>query len=75
MQGATDARADANARAFEKLVKADPVLVDVQSAIDVVPGMTATTILTSGPPLPWSEYTGGQRNAIIGGSTRGNAAR
>jgi hypothetical protein len=47
---------------------ADPVLVDVQPAIDVVPGMTPDTILTSGAPLPWEEYEGGQRNAIIGGA-------
>lgn len=68
MQVATAVRADANARAFESLVKADPVLLDVRRAIDVVPGMTPSTILTSGPPLPWTEYTGGQRNAIIGGA-------
>lgn len=67
MQVATDAREDANARAFTSMVKSDPVLVDVQRAVDVVPGMTPRTILTSGPPLPWTEYTGGQRNAIIGG--------
>jgi len=64
----TDFRADANAKTFKKLVAADPVLVDVQRAIDVVPGMTRNTVLTSGPPLPWTEYTGGQKNAIIGGA-------
>ena len=67
MQVATDVRA-ANARAFECLVKADPVLLDVQPTIDVVPGMTRNTILTSGPPLPWRQYSGGQKNAIIGGA-------
>ncbi len=47
---------------------ADPVLVDVQAAGDAVPGMTANTILTSGPPMPWPEYYGGQRNAVIYGA-------
>lgn len=67
MQVTISNRDDANARTFERLVKADPVLVDVQRAIDVVPGMMRNTVLTSGPPLPWSQYMGGQRNAIIGG--------
>ncbi len=57
-----------NDEAFERLVSSDPVLVDVRPAIDVVPGMTATTILTSGAPLPWERYHNGQRTAVIGGA-------
>lgn len=30
--------------------------------------MTRDTILTSGPPLAWDRYAGGQREAIIGGA-------
>lgn len=56
--------AAADAVAYERLTTADPVLVDVAPAGDVVPGMTPTTILTSGAPLPWSAYTGPQRTAI-----------
>ncbi|HIM69087.1 MAG TPA: DUF1116 domain-containing protein [Gammaproteobacteria bacterium] len=48
------------------MAQSDPVLLDVRPAIEVVPGMTRTTILTSGPPLPWADYIGGQRDAIIG---------
>lgn len=60
------ARRDAaNAEAVARMVGAAPVLVDVQPAGAVVPGMTATTILTSGPPLPWPSYVGGQRHAIL----------
>lgn len=62
------ARTNANLRAFERLCAADPVLTDVQPAIDVVPGMTRETILTSGPPMPWPDYVGGQRDAVIGGA-------
>jgi hypothetical protein len=57
---------EANAQAVDRLCAAEPVLVDVRPALDVVPGMTRETILTSGPPLPWSEYRGGQRAAIVG---------
>jgi len=42
------------------------VLVDVRPAIDVVPRLTRETILTSGPTMPWPDYVGGQRDAIIG---------
>jgi Protein of unknown function (DUF1116) len=61
-------RERANAEALERLFSADPVLVDVRPAGDVVPGMTAETILTSGAPLSWEEYVGGQRSAILGGA-------
>ena len=59
---------DANALALHRLTTADPVLVDVQPAGDVVPGMTPNTILTSGAPLPWGEYRGGQRRAVLYGA-------
>jgi len=62
------AREAANRQAFERLCAADPVLTDVQPAIEVVPGMTCETILTSGPPMPWPDYVGGQRDAVIGGA-------
>jgi hypothetical protein len=59
---------EGNARAVEAMCGAEPVLLDVRPAIEVVPGMTRTTILTSGPPLPWEAYRGGQRAGIIGGA-------
>jgi Protein of unknown function (DUF1116) len=63
-----DARTEAaNREAVQRLFGGQPRLVDVRPAIDALPGMTRDTVLTSGPPLPWSEYTGGQRQAILGG--------
>lgn len=59
---------EANAEAVRRLCAADPVVVDVGLAIDVMPGYTRNLILTSGAPLPWSSYEGGQREAIIGGA-------
>ena len=58
-------RRAANAEALGRLTGAEPVLVDVAPAGDVVPGMTPATILTSGPPLDWADYTGGQRRAVL----------
>ena len=49
------------------MCEAEPVLVDLRPAGEVVPGMTANTILTSGAPLEWGEYAGGQRRALISG--------
>lgn len=61
-------RNQANKEAFERLCRAEPVVVDVLPTIEVAPGMTRDTILTSGPPMPWKDYVGGQREAIIGGA-------
>jgi hypothetical protein len=68
MQYAADRRAEANALAFERLTKSDPVLIDVRPVGDFVPGYAPNLILTSGPPMPWPDYDGGQREAIIGGA-------
>jgi hypothetical protein len=61
-------RERANAEALERLWAAEPVLVDVRPAGEVVPGMTEDTVLTSGAPLAWDDYFGGQRSGIIGGA-------
>jgi hypothetical protein len=58
-------RHEANTEAARRLCEAEPVLVDLRPAGEVVPGMTPNTILTSGAPLPWDAYIGGQRRALI----------
>jgi hypothetical protein len=63
----TDARDHANSQAFARLCEAEPVLVDVRPASEAMPTMGRNLVLTSGPALAWSSYTGGQRAAIIGG--------
>lgn len=65
MSGATST---ANDRVVERIQTADPVLVGVERAIDTLPGMTPETVLTSGPPLEFDEYSSGQADAIIGGA-------
>jgi uncharacterized protein DUF1116 len=65
----------ANQIAFQRLTEAEPVLVEIRPAIEVVPGMTRNMILTSGPPMSWSDYFGGQRDAIIGGALHEGLAK
>jgi hypothetical protein len=62
------ARGRANAATVERMLASEPVLVDVRPALEVVPGMTPETVLTSGAPLPWKAYFGGQRNGVLGGA-------
>jgi hypothetical protein len=56
----------ANEEAFRRIVAADPVLVDVAPASEVIPGMRDRLILHSGPPVDWSRMCGAQRGAAIG---------
>lgn len=56
----------ANAEAFRRIVAADPILVDVAPASEVIPGMRDRLILHSGPPVTWDRMCGAQRGAAIG---------
>ena len=56
----------ANDEALRRLVSADPVLVDVAPASEVIPGMRDRLILHSGPPVTWGRMSGAQRGACIG---------
>ena len=55
MSKTAELRAKANAATLDRLNAADPVLVDIKPAGEVVPGMTPDTILTSGRPMPWRD--------------------
>jgi hypothetical protein len=56
----------ANQEALRRLAAAQPVLIDVRPALEVIPGMTPTTLLHAGPPLPWERMSGPVRGAVIG---------
>ena len=58
--------AAANRLAFERLITADPVWVDVRPARDTLADMTPTTILYAGPPIEWERMCGAMRGGIIG---------
>ncbi|EJZ15569.1 DUF1116 domain-containing protein [Mycolicibacterium fortuitum] len=60
-------RERANKAAVEGLLASDPVLVGIESAGRAM-GLPRSTVLTSGPAMPFSSYTGGQRAAVIGGA-------
>jgi hypothetical protein len=56
----------ANAEVIARMFSARPVLVDLQRALDVVPGMTRTTVLHAGPPIEWARMCGPMRGGVIG---------
>lgn len=56
----------ANQKALKKLLDAKPVWIDIQKAIDIVPGMRRDLILHAGPPVTWARMCGPQRGATIG---------
>ena len=56
----------ANRDAVGRLLSAQPVLVDVRPAIEVVPGMRPDLILHAGPPIDWARMSGPLRGAVIG---------
>src|SRR5579864_2482808 len=56
----------ANAVALTRLVSADPVLVDVAPAAEVVEGLEDRMILHAGPPIPWERMCGAMRGSVIG---------
>jgi hypothetical protein len=57
---------EANAEALRRMTAADPVLVDVAPAGDVIPGLKDKMILHAGPPVDWQHMSGAQRGAVIG---------
>ena len=61
------ARVDAaNAATIERMLAADPVLVDVRPAAEVVPGLGDRMILHAGPPIEWERMCGPMRGAVAG---------
>jgi Protein of unknown function (DUF1116) len=56
----------ANQQAVARLLAAQPVLVDVQPASEVLPGMRRDLVLHAGPPIEWARMSGPLRGAVIG---------
>ena len=56
----------ANEEAVRRMVAADPVLVDVAPASEVILGLKDQMVLLSGPPVDWTRMCGAQRGAVIG---------
>ncbi len=64
----------ANGEAIQKINAAEPVLIDIKPAIEVIPGMTKNTILHAGPPIKWSDMCGPMKNGVICGILGENLA-
>ena len=58
--------ARANDEAVERLDDAQPLLVGVGVARDLLPEMGDRTILHAGPPIEWADMSGPLRGAVIG---------
>lgn len=56
----------ANQEALKRVLDAQPVWVDVQKAIDVIPGMKKNMLLHAGPPVTWERMSGPQKGAVMG---------
>jgi len=64
----TEQKAKANKEVITKIQKTKPILIDMGIVGEVVPHFQHNMILTSGAPLPWEDYEGGQKEAIIYGA-------
>jgi hypothetical protein len=57
---------EANRLAIERVLSVEPVVVDVDVALNVIPGMTPETVLHAGPPIEWERMCDPMKRAIRG---------
>jgi len=57
---------EANKIAVERLMSVQPIFTDIDTALNVIPGMTPRTILHSGPPITWSRMCDPMKRAVKG---------
>ena len=57
----------ANTDVLNRILAAQPVLVGVGRALDVIPGMQPNMVLHAGPPIAWTRMSGPLRGAVVGG--------
>jgi Protein of unknown function (DUF1116) len=64
---ADDAIEVANQEAVQRMLSAEPVLIDVVPAREAIPALSeGRTILHAGPPIEWARMCGPMRGAICG---------
>ncbi len=56
----------ANHKGFRRILEAQPVLVDVRPAGEVLPRLAPSAVLHAGPPIGWTEMCGPMQGAVIG---------
>ncbi|MGN0164708.1 MAG: DUF1116 domain-containing protein [Lachnospiraceae bacterium] len=66
MEGVRDKITEANHQVIEKIKASKPFLVDIDLAINCIPGMKPNLILHAGPPVSWDRMCGPMKGAVIG---------
>lgn len=56
----------ANAQALRRMLKGDPVLIDVVPAAQAIPVLEGRVLLHAGPPITWDRMCGPMRGAVTG---------
>ena len=56
----------ANQEAASRMLRSRPVLVDIATAGEAMPGLDQKTVLHAGPPVTWQRMCGPLRGAVIG---------
>ncbi|MBI1278452.1 MAG: DUF1116 domain-containing protein [Anaerolineaceae bacterium] len=61
-----DQRETANRQVLQIFNQAQPRVIDIQTARDVIPGMNDDMILHAGPPIEWQNMCGPMQGAVLG---------
>ncbi len=59
---------DANQEALRRIFDAEPVLIDVRPAGELIEGLDERVLLHAGPPIDWGRMCGPLRGAVAGAS-------
>lgn len=59
-------RVAANLAVLKIFSEAQPTILDIQTALHVIPRLTPSTILHAGPPIEWPRMCGPMQGAILG---------
>jgi len=57
---------EANRLTVERMLAGEPVLIGMEAARDVLPGMGPRSIFHSGPPITWERMCPGVQRAVLG---------
>lgn len=58
--------ATANQTCLKRIQESTATLVDIKTAVDVIPGMTDRSVFHAGPPVAWERMCGPMKGAIAG---------
>ncbi|HEX3034779.1 MAG TPA: DUF1116 domain-containing protein [Thermodesulfobacteriota bacterium] len=57
---------EANTLAIERIFSVEPAFIGVDTALNVIPGMSPNTILHAGPPIEWKRMCDPMKRAVRG---------